>query len=110
MGYRVFTNLDIEIALEDYWNNLEIVDVTKSAIVTSDIFEEKYGGLVKNYDVFLDDYKRIWIKAIKGNRRLSIELLPEEEVRVTFRINGAVYEEFKDFVSSNKQFKVKELV
>lgn len=93
---------------------IETVDVTKSAKVTSDVFEKKYKGLVENYDVLIkmiEEYKKSGIEAVKGNSGLVIELPPEEEeARVTFRINGAIYKEFQDFVKANKQFKVKELV
>ena len=94
---------------------IETVGVTKSAEVTFDVFEEKYKGLVENYDVLIqmiEEYKKSGIDGIKNDGGLVIELPPEEEeeARVTFRINGTVYEEFKAFVKANKQFKVKELV
>lgn len=41
---------------------IEIVDVTKSAKGTSDIFEKKYKDLVENYDVLIkmiEEYKKV---------------------------------------------------
>lgn len=91
----------------------ELIEVKNSAMGTPNIFEDKYKGLLDNYDVLIqmiDEYKKSGI-AVKGNSNLVIELpQEEEEARVTFRINGTVYEEFQEFVKSHKQFKVKELV
>ena len=93
---------------------IEVIDVTKSSIVTSSAFEEKYKGLTDNYDILMkmiEDYKKAGIDSIKNDRGLVIELPPEtKEARVTFRINGTIYEEFNKFTKENKQFKVKELV
>lgn len=93
---------------------IEVIEVTKSPDVIPDVFEEKYKGLAENYNVLIqmiEDYKKAGIDAIKNDGGLVIELPPEtKEARVTFRINGTIYEEFKAFVKDNKQFKVKELI
>ena len=112
-GRQVVTDTETT-RVKDGTELIEVVDMTRSQGVTYDVFEEKYKGLAENYNVLMkmiEDYKKAGIDAIKRDGGLVIELPPEEEeARVTFRINGTVYEEFKAFVKANKQFKVKELV
>ena len=100
--------------ISDSTEIIEVVDVTKSLDVTLEVFEEKYKGLAENYNVLMQmiqDYKKAGIEAIKNDGDLVIELPPEtKEARVTFRINGTIYEEFKEFVTENNQFNVKEII
>ena len=86
-------------------------DVT--SIENPSVRDDRFEGLLSNYDILMkmiDEYKSVGMQEIKDNR-LVIELpVDNEEARVTFRINGTVYEEFQKFSEAHKQFKVKELV
>ncbi len=86
-------------------------DVT--SIENPSVIDDRFEGLLSNYDILMkmiDEYKSVGMQEIKDNR-LVIELpVDNEEARVTFRINGTVYEEFQKFSEAHKQFKVKELV
>ncbi len=91
----------------------EMSDVVMSPSVTPSVVDDRFEGLLSNYDILMkmiEEYKSVGMQEIKDNR-LVIELPVEnEEARATFRINGTVYDEFKTFVKEHKQFKVKELV
>lgn len=91
----------------------EMSDVVTSPSVTPSVIDDRFEGLLSNYDILMkmiEEYKSVGMQEIKDNR-LVIELPVEnEEARITFRINGTVYDEFKRFVKEHKQFKVKELV
>lgn len=91
----------------------EMSDVVMSPSVTPSVVDDRFEGLLSNYDILMkmiEEYKSLGVKGVNNNR-LVIELPKEdEEARITFRINGAVYEEFQKFAEAHKQFKVKELV
>lgn len=91
----------------------EMSDMVMSPSVTPSVVDDRVEVLLSNYDILMkmiEEYKSVGMQGIKDNR-LVIELPVEnEEARVTFRINGTVYDEFKTFVKEHKQFKVKELV
>lgn len=84
-----------------------------SASVRPNGVDDRIEGLLSNYDILMkmiEEYKSLGVKGVNDNR-LVIELPKEyEEARITFRINGTIYNEFKEFAKAHKQFKVKELV
>lgn len=84
-----------------------------SSSVTPSVIDDRFEGLLSNYDVLMkmiEEYKSLGMQGVNDNR-LVINLPGDNgEARVTFRINGTVYEEFQRFVEAHKQFRVKELV
>lgn len=84
-----------------------------SPSVTPSVIDDRFEGLLSNYDILMkmiEEYKSLGMQGVNDNR-LVIDLPGGiEDERVTFRINGTVYKEFKTFVKEHKQFKVKELV
>lgn len=84
-----------------------------SPSVTPSIIDDRFEGLLSNYDILMkmiEEYKSLGMQGVNDNR-LVIELpADKEEARVTFRINNTVYNEFKEFAETHKQFRVKELV
>lgn len=81
--------------------------------VTPSIVDDRFESLLSNYDILMkmiEEYKSLGRQGVNDNR-LVIELpADKEEARVTFRINNTVYNEFKEFAETHKQFRVKELV
>ena len=96
-------------------NIAEITGEIKSQSITvSPSDNEKFFGLISNYELImnmLDDYKNNEDKFNRANG-LVVELPVEKkkDFRITLRLNDVVYEEFKEFADKNKQFTVKELV
>lgn len=76
------------------------------------IIDNKYKGLITHYDILM----RMAEEYVRKNNKLENQLvvkLPKEnrkDLRVTFRINETVYNQFKEFVEKNDDFTVKELV
>ena len=91
----------------------KISDMDMSYSVTPIVIDDRFEGLLSNYDILMkmiEEYKSLGMKDVNNNR-LVIELPEDKEGdRVTFRINRIVYKEFQKFADDHKQFKVKELV
>ena len=91
----------------------EMSDVVMSPSVTPSVVDDRFEGLLSNYDILMkmiEEYKSLGMQGINDNR-LVIDLPGgAADERITFRINGIVYKEFKEFAKNHKQFKVKELV
>lgn len=86
---------------------------TMSSSVTPIVVDDRFEGLLSNYDILMkmiEEYKSLGMQGVNDNR-LVIDLPGgAADERITFRINGIVYKEFKEFAKNHKQFKVKELV
>ena len=91
----------------------EMSDVVMSPSVTPSVVDDRFEGLLSNYDILMkmiEEYKSLGMQGVNDNR-LVIDLPGGlKDGRKTFRINGTVYKEFEKFVEDHKQFKVKELV
>lgn len=84
-----------------------------SSSVTPSVIDDRFEGLLSNYDVLMkmiEEYKALGMQGINDNRLVINLPGDKEEARVTFRIDGTVYEEFQRFVEAHKQFRIKELV
>lgn len=91
----------------------EMSDVVMSPSVIPSVVDDRFEGLLSNYDILMEmieKYKSLGMQGVNDNRLVINLPVDKGEARVTFRINGTVYEEFQRFVEAHKQFKVKELV
>ena len=94
--------------------HVEVIGQPKSQGVTELEIKEKYNGLFDKYDVLMkmvEAYEMTGSQNVTGDM-LIIEL-PHEvktDTRATFRINDTVYNQFKEYAETHKQFTVKELV
>lgn len=92
---------------------IEIIDVTTSSEGRHIMIDDRVEGLLENYDILMKmikEYKALGMQSVNDNGLVINLPVDKGEARVTFRINGTVYEEFQRFVEANKQFRVKELV